>query len=173
MASRLKVDASSLKEFEKQLKQLQEEDMQQFNEQTVKELATRLLEKVIDRTKPGQYPPSSGKQGGTLRRGWTAKTEQEAMDGTGDGRNILEYVNLLNVNRENGSYIIEINNPVHYASYVEYGHRKRGPKGDIGGDGWVPGKFMLTISEQQLEAEGPAIIERRLKAFLKEALDGK
>ena len=40
-------------------------------------LAARLLALVIPRTPVGQYPRSSGKKGGTLRRGWTARTEQE------------------------------------------------------------------------------------------------
>ena len=32
--------------------------------------------------------------------------------------------------------------------------------------GWVEGKFMLTISEQELEGDIPKIIERKLKGFL-------
>lgn len=34
--------------------------------------------------------------------------------------------------------------------------------------GWVKGKFMLTISEQELEREAPKIIERKLQRKLGE-----
>ena len=48
-------------------------------------LAARLLALVIPRTPVGQYPKGSGKKGGTLRRGWTAKTDEEAATGTSNG----------------------------------------------------------------------------------------
>ena len=48
-------------------------------EACAKELAARLLAKVIKRTPVGQYPSGSGKVGGTLRRGWTAGKNQNAI----------------------------------------------------------------------------------------------
>ena len=101
-----------------------------------------MLAKVIKRTPVGQYPKSSGKKGGTLRRGWT----------------------VGEIEKIGGVFHIEIINPVEYASYVEFGHRTRG------GDGWVEGKFMLTISEQEIERDVPAILERKLQKYLKESL---
>ncbi|WP_313132638.1 HK97 gp10 family phage protein [Anaerocolumna sp.] len=186
MAIRLKVDVSGLKEFEKQLKQLQEEDMQQFNEQMVKELAAIALSKLIGKTPVGTYDkpvqfttkdgkevsftPHTGKQGGTLRRGWTSSKESEAATGTGDGKDkIKEHIDLLKVKKVGEIYEIEITNPVNYASWVDTGHRIY-LKDKIG---WVDGNFMVKITEEEMESQGPAIIERRLKAFLKEALDGK
>ena len=99
-----------------------------------------MLAKAIKRTPVGQYPPSAGKLGGTLRRGWT----------------------VGNVIHEGVNYKIEIINPVEYAQYVEYGHRTRGHKG------WVPGRFMLTISCQEVNQQAPAIIEKNLEKMLRE-----
>jgi hypothetical protein len=68
------------------------------------------------------------------------------------------------VNKNGNTYTIEIINPVEYAEYVEYGHRTPSHKG------WVKGKFMLTVSTKELEADAPKIIEKKLQQFLVEAL---
>lgn len=70
------------------------------------------------------------------------------------------------VQKVDGGYQVEIFNPTEYASYVEFGHRTPG------GKGWVKGRFMLTLSEQELEAMAPKILERKLQAFLKQAVNG-
>ena len=60
------------------------------------------------------------------------------------------------------TFYIEVINPVHYASYVEFGHRTPG------GKGWVAGQYFLTLAESQLESRAPAIIEKELEKKLKE-----
>ena len=176
MGKSLKVDIKQLEKFRDDLEQLQENQVQQFLESCAKELAARLLAKVIKRTPTGVYDkpvsfitkdgkqvsftPHTGKSGGTLRRGWTAKTEAEAESGIGKGKDAVEYANSLPIRKVGSDYIIEIINPVHYASYVEFGHRTANHKG------WVEGKFMLTISEQELEADAPRILENKLQKFL-------
>ncbi len=158
-------DFKQLKNLQKKLNKLQRDDFKAFCEEVAKELAARLLAKVIKRTPVGQYEPSSGKTGGTLRRGWTAKTESEAIAGrTPDAK---AYVNSLNVTKVGNMYQIEIINPVHYASYVEYGHRTRDHKG------WVPGRFMLTISENELKTQAPKILEKKIIKYLGECFNGK
>lgn len=127
-----------------------DEQLSLFIESCAKELAARLLAKVIKRTPVGQYPSSSGKKGGTLRRGWTA------------GKSATDYAQSLRVNHFGDTYVIEIVNPTEYASYVEFGHRTRNHKG------WVQGKFMLTISEQEIESAAPLILERKIKKLLGE-----
>lgn len=88
------VDYKQLQKLRDNLQRLQEIDMDKFCEDVSKGLAARLLQLVIPVTPVGQYPKSTGKKGGTLRRGWTAKTEQEAAGGSGDGRNkVASYVN--------------------------------------------------------------------------------
>ena len=125
-----------------------DEQLSLFIESCAKELAARLLAKVIKRTPVGQYPSSSGKKGGTLRRNWTA------------GKGAADYAQSLRVNHFGDTYVIEIVNPTEYASYVEFGHRTRNHSG------WVQGKFMLTISEQEIETAAPAIIENKIKKVL-------
>ena len=58
-------------------------------------------------------------------------------------------------------------------SYVEYGHRQE-PGRYVASIGkrlkasWVEGKYMLTISEQELEAEIPTLIENKMKNYIEE-----
>ena len=59
-----------------------------------------------------------------------------------------------------GGVHVEIVNNVEYALYVEYGHVTRLRTG------WVNGKFMLTLSVQELERELPSIMERKLKKYM-------
>lgn len=139
-----------------------------FLESCVKELAARLLRKVVFRTPVGQYPSETGKNGGTLRRGWTG---QKDMD-------IAAYVQTITVKHVGNMYEIEIINPVEYASYVEYGHRQTpgrfvpaiGKKLKVS---WAPGRFMLTISEDELRSQAPAILEKKLQRYLEGCINGK
>lgn len=141
MGTRIKVDMKGLKEFQDNLKKLNDDERQRFCEAALKELAARLLAKVIKRTPVGIYPKSTGKKGGTLQRGWT----------------------VGNVKRDGDGYTIEIINPVEYAPYVEFGHRTANHKG------WVNGKFMMTVSEQELQADAPHLLENKLNQFIKGA----
>ena len=150
MARMGKVDFSELQKFvDKVEKSLDEDQVQLFMEACAKELAARLLTKVIRRTPVGVYP---NRVGGTLRRGWTAEKQQD----------VTAYVNSLNVMHTGDSFTIEIVNPVEYASYVEFGHRTRNHKG------WVEGKFMLTISSQEVQQAAPDVLEKKLKRKLGE-----
>lgn len=144
-----KVDMKGLKEFQQQLEKLQDPDA--FVEACVKELAARLLRLVIKRTPVGEYPKSSGKKGGTLRRGWTGSKGQASAKG---------YAEAMTVNHFGDTYVVEIVNPVEYASYVEYGHRTADHKG------WVKGQFMMTISEQELEKITPKVLEQKIRKYL-------
>ena len=92
---------------------MQKNDFDAFCEAAAKELAARLLAKVIKRTPVGQYPANSGKTGGTLRRGWTAETEAEAK--TGKGKSGKAYADSLPIAKTGDVYQIEIINPVSYA----------------------------------------------------------
>lgn len=140
------------KELEELKKKLQVEELNSFMESCAKELAARLLAKVIKRTPVGEYPSNSGKKGGTLRRGWTAGKNSSAST----------FAENLKVQHVGNNYIIEIINPTEYASYVEYGHRTRNHKG------WVKGQFMLTISEDEINRAAPKILENKIKKKLGE-----
>lgn len=140
-----KFSFDDMKKLQKQLNKLEKDYSEIFMEQCAKELAARLLGILIKNTLPGQYPVSSGKKGGTLRRGWTA----QQMKG-------------FDVKQEGDLYTIEIVNPVEYASYVEYGHRTANHKG------WVPGKFVMTRAEAEIQALAPKVLESKIKKFLEE-----
>lgn len=164
MAKWGKCDYRQLQKLRDNMAKLQSADMDKFCRDVSKELAARLLALVIPATPKGKYPKSSGKKGGTLQRGWTARSHEEAASGSGaGGSKAREYANSVPITKSGNTYIIEIINPVEYASYVEFGHRTPG------GDGWVAGKYFLTISEQNLERIAPAIIERKLQKLLREA----
>lgn len=141
-----------LKGFKKKIENLEGKKAEEFMEACAKELAARLLAKVIKRTPVGQYPSGSGKVGGTLRRGWTAGKNQSATN----------YAQSLQIQHVGDVYRIVITNPVEYASYVEFGHRTRNHKG------WVEGKFMLTISEQEIQTIAPRVLENKIKKLLGE-----
>lgn len=158
-------DYKQLQRIRDSLATLQSMDMDRFCTEVSKELAARLLALVIPRTPEGQYPKSSGKKGGTLRRGWTSKTQADAAS-RGGSNDAKAYAEALPVRKSGNAYTIEVINPVEYANYVEFGHRTRG------GDGWVPGQYFLTLSEQDLERLAPGVIERKLEALLREVFNG-
>lgn len=138
-----KFSAADIKKLQKQFNKLQDVNGEAFIESCAKELASRLIAKVTKRTPVGDYPNGSGKKGGTLRRGWT----------------------IGGIIKDNDVYKIDVINPVEYASYVEYGHRKRNNKG------WVPGRFMLTISEQEIQDVTPKVLENKIKKLLGECMN--
>jgi phage gpG-like protein len=146
------VDYRQFQDLQKKMEKMQEAAKKEFFEAAAKELAARLLAKVIKRTPVGKYPDVPGKNGGTLRRGWTGGKRSSAVS----------FVNSMQISKMGNTYQIEIINPVEYASYVEYGHRTRNHKG------WVPGRFMLTISEQEIDAQKEKILEKKLTKYLGE-----
>ena len=171
-----KIDYRQLVEFQKKLQQLSKtSNIDEFVNSCAKELAARLLAKVIQRTPVGNYAKyetvtatrdtknhkkgetyqrrkRGTKLGGTLRRGWTGQKKMNAQD----------YAKMLPVSKNGDVYTITIINPVYYAPYVEFGHRTRG------GKGWVNGQFMLTESERELAMQTPKILEDKLQKYLGE-----
>ena len=168
--SNVRLDYNELKKLKEQIEKMGDPtQMDQFLTSCAKELAARLLGKVIRRTpvhdyskdahvrfvtkdgKTVDFQASISKVGGTLRRGWTGGKRSSGAN----------YANSLNVNKVGTDYVIEIVNPVEYASYVEFGHRTSNHKG------WVEGKFMLTISEDEIRKSAPRILEKKLENYLK------
>ena len=139
------IDYRNIQKLQKRMRELETSDFDKLCREGAQGLAARLLRKVVKRTPVGQYPSGSGKTGGTLRRGW-------AID-----------ADIVKVGNE---YEITVFNNVHYASYVEFGHRTRN-------GGWVVGRFMMTESEIEMEAQAPKILERKIEKILMEALNGK
>lgn len=139
-SSKIKVQFDGLKEFQKIIEEM-ETEKEQLMIDTIKELAARLLRKVIKRT------PSDT---GNLRRNWA----------------------VSDVRKNGGNYEIEVSNSTEYASYVEFGHRQTPGRfvpaiGKRLKKSWVKGKFMLTISEDELKRQAPAVIEKKITEWLK------
>lgn len=97
--------------------------------------------------------------GGTLRRGWTAETEQAAKNGS--NKDVNAYVESLRIRKVGSKYEIILINPVPYASYVEYGHRRRG------GKGWIEGRFFMTRTEIELNSKKDAIVQKCFEEYLR------
>ncbi len=156
MAKWGKADYRQFEKLQKNIEEMSRKlNMDAFCEACSKELAARLLALVITRTPVGKYPKSSGKKGGTLRRGWGAKTVGEAK----------AYAESLKISKAGNTYTIEIINPIEYASYVEFGHCTRSRSG------WVEGQYMLTVSEEKLEETAPQILEKKLHKYLSEVFN--
>lgn len=181
------VDLKQLKALEQRMAQMEEADLDTMFRQVSNELAQILLNKVKKRTPVGVKPDfkndlgedlpkhakvvgASGKSksfltkegaileqywsgyvGGTLRDSWRVEV-------TGHGAN---------------RYITVVLNPMEYASYVEYGHRQRPGRyvpqlGKRLKANWVKGKFMMSISAQELENLAPQKLEKAIYQALKE-----
>ena len=188
------VKFEDLEKFKDKVKESLDSDaVDAFIQSCAKELAARLLAKVIKRTPVGKKPFGkdvkktvkiktskgnrsyltregaileqywSGYQGGTLRRGWTGGKSMSAH----------VYAQSLKVNHFADTYVVEVVNPIEYASYVEFGHRQKPGRyvpqiGKKLTDGWVERKFMLTISEQEIQSGARSILENKLKKKLGE-----
>ena len=185
MAKMGSFNSSELKRLQKNLNKLKEEQAEQFVEACAKELAARLLAKVIPRTPVGDYSKEievltkrnskhhkkgdtytkrinpNGKKGGTLRRGWTSQ-KGRGSEGLKTG-SAKQFIDTLQVHHYGDTYVIELINPVEYASFVEYGHRTANHRG------WVKGVFMMTISEQEIQAITPKLLEKKIYKFLGDA----
>lgn len=189
-----KVNIRELENFRERIeKSMSGDQIDDFLESCAKELTAKLLARVIHRTPVGQKPKlegakfakvegKSGKKksfltaegarleqhwsgyiGGTLRRGWTNGQNQSAS----------AYAQSLKVQHIGNSYVVEVVNPVKYASYVEFGHKQRPGRyvpalGKRLKSGWVEGKHMLTISEDEIRADAPRVLENKLKKKLGE-----
>lgn len=72
------------------------------------------------------------------------------------------------VEKRGGAYVVEIFNNTEYAPFVEYGHR-------TGKDltGWVEGRFMMTISMQEMERELPRYLEKKQLELLEQLMNGR
>lgn len=165
-----RVDYRQLQRMQKKMERL-EKEADEFCRAMAKEIAARMLSEVIKNTPvadPSTWKtPVKGYVGGTLRRGWTAgKANTNKKNNTVGVNGKNGFASTLDVVKKGDVFEIMVSNNTEYATYVEYGHRTRDHKG------WVPGRFMMTISADRVQGKAPAIIERKLTQMLKEAFNG-
>lgn len=187
------VDFSGFEQLRKQIEKLSKpEEIRKFNVSIVKELAARHLRQLILLTpvsettysdvldedgvvvtykkgkKKGQAKKEVSHTGGTLRRGWTAKTQEEAQNKQTD---IQGFLNTIQVIKEGSNYKITLLNPVEYASYVNNGHRQTVGRyvPAIGAklkNSWVDGQFFVEIAEEELKRNADKIMKKRMMEYL-------
>ncbi|MDU5141067.1 MAG: HK97 gp10 family phage protein [Paenibacillus dendritiformis] len=133
--------------------------IEQFIRDFLTEMAHRAIRKIKKRT-----PVDTG----LLRNSWSIGT----------------------IVKQGNAYVIEVYSDIEYAHFVEYGFHAHWVPGRWEGNtfvydasaktgmqvgrkgGWVPGKFMLTISMKEMERELPRYLEKRQKRLLQQLLNG-
>lgn len=179
MASWGSCDFSDLEKLEKQLEKMTSADrLDNFFEECAKELAARLLEKVQNRTPVSDavyvnriVTDANGDKVRYKRGAKKGKFKRKKVNSNKTSGNLKKGWRIKSITKVGDCYQIRIINPVEYASYVEYGHRQKPGRfvpaiGKRLKKNWVDGKFMLTISEQEIKNIAPRFLEKRLKEYL-------
>lgn len=159
--AKVRVDFKELKQFAQRFQEvIDNNEIDAFMQECVFDLAKKLLKKVRQRT-----PVNTG----LLRGRWE----------------------IGKITRKGNIYEVEVHNDVEYASYVENGFRAHWVPGYWSGKqfvydpnaetgmhvgkpgGWVPGKFMMRFSVEEVERELPKFIKRKQKQFLNRIMRGR
>lgn len=173
----VRVNTRELEKFQKDLQMLGGQQKEQFFEHATRQCAARFLNLVIPATPVGDsQTDEDGKTihvGGALRRGWTCRTEKQAENGA--GKDVDSYVagHKLVGHKRGYEYGMELTNPMHYASYVEYGHRQEPGRfvpalGKRLVNDHVDGLFFVKQSEEAFESVAPTVVQGLLDNYLKQ-----
>lgn len=94
-----------------------------------------------------------------------AEVKRRTPVDTGDLRN---HWKLDGMTRDGDELHVWFVNPMHYATFVEYGHAKPYKAGAAEGSAdWVEGYFMMTVSLEIIYQKLPQRFNREFEAFLK------
>ena len=189
-----KADFQALKDLEQRIAKLEQTDFDRFCREAAADIAGRLLNKVKKRTPVGVVPPDifDNKKSTVTATGASGKKRKFASRESAiyqqywagyTGGNLRRSWTILPIEKRGTEYVVtlvneaQVNN-VFYASYVEYGHRQQPGRyvpalGKSLKKSWTPGRFMLTISEQELEAQLPGLLEKKIAKFLYDSLFGE
>ena len=183
MAKWGRCDCRELKQLSKKLEQLSEVDMDRLCRDTANEIAQILWNKVKKRTPVGVVPDDIWKNRKTKvsATGASGKTRKffsrEAAIyhdywSSYEGGSLRDAWTILPIEKHGDQYTVTIINNLEYASYVEYGHRQTPGRyvpalGKTLKASWVKGRFMLTISEQEVKTLAPSILNDMLYEALK------
>ena len=134
-----------ISEYEDYIKRF--DNMRQRFDLFLQDFLIDMAERVIDRTKkrtPVGTPESTGIPGyvgGSLRGAWQ----------------------LGDITKKSDTLEVEILNGMEYATFIEYGHRITSGGITIG---WREGRFMLTISTDEVRKQMPLRFEKAVKQFM-------
>ena len=176
-------DYRELKKLDERLQQLSEVDMDRLCRDAANEIAQVLWNKVKKRTPVGVVPDDIWKSrktkvSATGASGKTRKFFSREAAIYNDywagykGGSLRDAWTILPIEKHGNQYTVTIINNLEYASYVEYGHRQTPGRyvpalGKTLKASWVKGRFMLTISEQEVKTLAPSILNDMLYEALK------
>lgn len=181
-------DLSEFRRFAEGMEKLAE-DWDALEMDALKRMAERALRKVVQRTPVGIKPTldaaDSIKLKGQKSRRHPRGRTYRFLTKSGEirekywngyvGGNLRRSWQIGNIVRKDGGWEVEVFNTAEYASYVEYGHRQQPGRyvpalGKRLKASWGRGHFMMTISEMELRAQAPSILEKQVRAFFEGAL---
>jgi len=92
----------------------------------------------------------------------------------GGGGRLRDSWTIGNVNKTGGMYSVEVINPMHYAVYVEKGHRGVYVP-EVGvtlhlETRWTEGVFMLQIAEAEIDKVADKFVKMKIDKFLRKKL---
>lgn len=180
-----KCDYKQLKQLQSRMNQFEKADFDAACQKVAHDLAAILLNKVKKRTPVGVKPSFSGpktvKVKGASGKSRTFLTKEGAIldqywAGYVGGK-LRDAWTILPIEKRGNDFVITLVNNTEYASYVEYGHRQTPGRyvpalGKRLKASWVKGKFMMTISVQEVEAMAPRMLENAISAALSEVFNG-
>ena len=191
MGQAVKINLAGLEVMKKNLEDIQK-NQAEIMASLVKSLGALLLRKVIFRTPVGDYEndfqtykrdnKKKNIKAGDIKYDKNGKAKRKSYKSITTknvtyiyrrrGGNLRRNWTIGQVFKNGNLYSVEVINPTHYASYVEYGHRQTPGRfvpvlGKKLKRAWVPGRFMLTISENEIKENMDAILEKKLDSILK------
>lgn len=138
-------DYEAFKRLADRLLSLEEGELDQFVRSQTAEMGNRFL---------GQVKELTPVRTGNLRNKWSVS--EVATD-------------------NKGPYVTVYNSEEKYASCVEYGHKQQPGRyvPELGKrlvKSWVSGRFMMTNTKMQMEAQMPRIVQRNMEKFIRDHL---
>ena len=153
------------KAFEKMANNFEEAVKKDIGEQLVTDILLEVGNKVLAKTKKRTPVGDYGTYEYTLKKGKNKGKKVKRAKARYDGHvggTLRKGWYITGVRKNGNTHFILIYNNVEYASFVEYGHRKRNNKG------WVEGRFMLTISMKEVERSMQQIADKHTIQVLKQ-----
>lgn len=163
-------DFRELSRFKAKLeRKLQGAELEKFMRDATKFLTAQFLAKVIEKTPVDDK--SRNHRGGTLRRGWIVGGGGDALSQANVSPAVLEalakeFASTISVRKSGKNFIVRVDNPTPYASYVEFGHRTR----NGGGMGFVEGQKFQLKTEMEIQAHASAMLGDILEQKIQEVM---